>query len=201
MIKLINDDAFRVAIPPVDMIFTDPPFELAGADIARLLSRVDYQHLVLICTMRQALDFYKSADLDFCFDLVVSHISPKKAKSYHYPNMTHSNILYFKRHGVKSAFDRRRVERHDQFGAAGYYPSIFHAPKVDRVYKYQKNQEMLNDVLGAFDVESVCDPFAGSGSTAIAMLESGIKTGVMIERDKSAFELMQGQLSLLQNIE
>lgn len=198
VISIINGDAFNIDISPVDMLFTDPPFELPGAELQRLFSRISFRHLVLICSMHQALEYFKAADgIEFGFDLVVSHITPKKSRSYHQPNMLHSNILYFRKKGVKSAFDRRRVERHDQYGATGYYPSIFHAPKTNLVYQYQKNQSMINDVLGAFDVHSVCDPFAGSGTTGIAMAENGIKDGLLIEKNKDAYIIMRGQLMLL----
>lgn len=79
MIKLIHGDSLKTDIPAVDMIFTDPPFEMSGKDLAGLFDKFDYKHLVLICSMHQALEFVKHADLEFGFDLVVSHISPKKA--------------------------------------------------------------------------------------------------------------------------
>ncbi len=204
MIQLIHGAAEQQRIDSVDMLFTDPPFELSGAKLAELFKHINYRHLVLICSMHQALDFYAHSDgLKFCFDLVVSHITPKKSRNYAQPNMLHSNILYFRKDGEPSAFDRRRVERHDHYNESGasYYPSIFHAPKIDLQYKYQKNQEMINDVLGAFDVSSVCDPFAGSGSTGLAMIEHNITDGVLIERDRAAFELMCKRIKLFSHIQ
>lgn len=202
MIRLIRGDSFASDIPASEMIFTDPPFETDGRKLAELFARIDYRHLVLICSQHQALDFYKhSENITFGFDMIVSHVSPKKSRSYHQPNMLHSNILYFRHNGVGSAFDRRRVERQDVFGADGYYPSIFHAPKTGLNYRYQKNQQMLNALLGAFDVGFVCDPFAGSGSTALAMLENGISDGIMIEKNADAFALMRKQLALFAAVE
>lgn len=60
---------------------------------------------------------------------------------------------------------------------------------------------MLNALLGAFDVGFVCDPFAGSGSTALAMLENGISDGIMIEKNADAFALMRKQLALFAAVE
>ncbi|UDW83991.1 site-specific DNA-methyltransferase [Pasteurella canis] len=199
MIKLINADSAKVELPAVEMIFTDPPFEMSGKELAGLFDKFDYQHLVLICSMHQALEFVKYTDLEFGFDLVISHISPKKSRSYAMPNMLHSNILYFRKRGVKSVFDRRRVQRYDTYSdeKTAYFPSIFHAPKTDLVYKYQKNQNMINDLIGSFDVESILDPFAGSGTTAIACLEHNIKDFCMIEKDKEAFNIMKNQVKTL----
>ncbi|EGP02584.1 hypothetical protein AAUPMG_12731, partial [Pasteurella multocida subsp. multocida str. Anand1_goat] len=172
-------------MPAVDMIFTDPPFEMSGKDLLKVLNNFDYKHLVLICSIHQALDLYKLSDLDFSFQLVISHMTPTKNRSYQQPHIVHSNILYFRKRGVKSVFDRRRVQRYDTYSdeKTAYFPSIFHAPKTDLVYKYQKNQNMINDLIGSFDVESVLDPFAGSGTTLLACLEHKIKHAFMIEKD------------------
>ncbi|HHT7701722.1 DNA methyltransferase [Pasteurella multocida] len=195
MIKLIHGDSSKVDIPAIDMIFTDPPFEMSGKDLLKVLNNFDYKHLVLICSMHQALDLYKLSDLDFAFQLVISHMTPTKNRSYQQPHIVHSNVMYFRKHGVKSAFDRRRVQRYDTYSdeKTAYFPSIFHAPKTDLVYKYQKNQNMVNDLIGSFDVESVLDPFAGSGTTLLACLEHKIKHAFMIEKDKEAFQIMKNQ--------
>ncbi|MFC0996928.1 DNA methyltransferase [Pasteurella multocida] len=195
MIKLIHGDSLKTDVPAVDMIFTDPPFEMSGKDLLKVLNNFDYKHLVLICSMHQALDLYKLSDLDFAFQLVISHMTPTKNRSYQQPHIVHSNVMYFRKHGVKSAFDRRRVQRYDTYSdeKTAYFPSIFHAPKTDLVYKYQKNQNMINDLIGSFDVESVLDPFAGSGTTLLACLEHKIKHAFMIEKDKEAFQIMKNQ--------
>lgn len=199
MIKLINADSTNVELPSVDMIFTDPPFEMSGEDLLKVLNNFDYKHLVLICSMHQALDLYKLSDLDFAFQLVISHMTPTKNKSYQQPHIVHSNVMYFRKRGEKSVFDRRRVQRYDTYSdeKTAYFPSIFHAPKTDLVYKYQKNQNMINDLVGSFDVESVLDLFAGSGTTAIACLEHNIKDFYMIEKDKEAFNIMKNQIKAL----
>ncbi|TYA48461.1 site-specific DNA-methyltransferase [Aggregatibacter actinomycetemcomitans] len=112
--------------------------------------------------------------------------------------MALTTILYFKKPGIKSAFDRRRVQRNDVYSDENnyYFPSIFHAPKTAMTYKYQKNQNMINDLIGSFDVKSLLDPFAGSGTTAYACAEHGIDA-YCIEQDKSAFEIMKNNLRML----
>lgn len=197
MIKIINGDAAENS-GKYDMIFTDPPFEMSGADLHATLSNFDFAHLFLICSMRQLIEFSEASELEFCFDIVISHVTPKKSKSYHQPNYTHSNAAYFKKKGEKSAFDRRQIQRHDYYSdkETHYYPTIFHAPKRDLDYKYQKNQNMVNDLLGAFHVKNVCDPFAGSGTTGVACLEHG-KRCTLIERNKEAFVIMKQKFELL----
>lgn len=197
MIEIINGDAAKNG-GKYDMIFTDAPFEMSGAQLNSVFSGFDYDHLLLIASMHQILEFYKVTNLEFSFDMVVSFVKPKKSRNYAQPNYTHSNIVYFKKKEQKSAFDRRLIERQDYYSdeKTNYYPSIFHAPKRDLSYKYQKNQNMINDLLGAFDVTSVCDPFAGSGTTGIAAIEHGISC-TLIERDNQAFSIMRQKLELL----
>ena len=148
--------------------------------------------------MHQAIVLYKVKDLEFSFDLVVSHITPKNSKNYAMPNMLHSKILYFKKPAIKSAFDRRKVQRNDVYSDENnyYFPSIFHAPKTSLTYKYQKNQNMVNDLIGSFDIKSVLDPFAGSGTTAYACAEHGIDA-YCIEQNKLAFDIMKNNLRML----
>lgn len=205
MITLIKGSALSVNVRPIDMIFTDPPFEMGGKTLFCVLNRFEYNHLLLICSMHQALELYPllQNDFKFGFDLVISHISPKKSRNYAQPNMLHSNVLYFYRKSVKSAFDRRKIDRHDVYSddVSHYYPSIFHAPKHNLVYKYQKNQDVITDLVGSFDVKSILDPFAGSGTTALGCYEHNID-GIMIEQNDEAFEIMKQQckvLSLYQN--
>lgn len=197
MIKLIHDKAENQG-GSFDLIFTDPPFELSGAKVFDALENFEFEHLVLIASMHQIIDFAKVTNLTFCFDMVVSHITPKKSKSYTQPHYLHSNIVYFKKVGIKSAFDRRKVQRCDHYSDSQthYYPSIFHAPKQNLSYKYQKNQLMINDLIGAFNAQTVCDPFAGSGTTGLACLEHG-KQATLIEAGEAPFQLMKKTFDLL----
>lgn len=198
MIRIYHGDAGKLQMPAVDMIFTDPPFEMSGVQLKSILDNFEYQHLLLICSLHQALELYKISDFEFSFDLVISHISPKKSRNYQMPNMLHSNAIYFRKPNIKSVFDRRRVQRYDVYSDedSAYYPSIFHAPKKNLTYKYQKNQNMINDLIGSFDVKSVLDPFAGSGTTAFACAERNIDA-YCIEQNKSAFDIMKNNLQML----
>ena len=197
MIKLINGDAKEHGAS-FDMIFIDPPFEMSGYDLKVILDCYEYDHLVLIASLHQIIDFAKNTDMEFGFDLVISHVTPKKSKSYAQPNYLHSNVAYFKQKGVRSVFDRRRIERQDHYSdkMTHYYPTIFHAPKNNLQYKYQKNQAMIDDLLGAFKVKTVCDMFAGSGTTGVAALTHDMDC-TLIEQDADVFEIMQKTFRLL----
>lgn len=197
MIRIINDDAKNHGAR-FDMVFTDPPFEMSGSDLKAIFDCYDFDHLVLIASLHQIIDFAKQTELEFGFDLVVSHVTPKKSKSYAQPNYLHSNVVYFKRKGVKTAFDRRRVVRQDYYSdtATNYYPSVFHAPKTGMQYKYQKNQAMIDDLLGAFNVKTVCDMFAGSGTTGLAAYEHQ-KDCTLIEQDIDAFKILKTNFQML----
>lgn len=187
----------------IDLIFTDPPFNMSGEKLFNIFNNFQYKHLLLICTMRQCLEFYKkSNELDFCFDLVLDHSVPKKSRSYNTPNILHSCIVYFKKTDEKSAFDRRLIKRCDHYSDDKdnyYYPSIFKAPKIDMKYKYQKNQNMINDLVGSFNVKSVCDPFAGSGTVGLACLEHN-KDCYLFEQDDIAFNILENNLSLFSDV-
>ncbi|MDV7391887.1 hypothetical protein RZS08_11055, partial [Arthrospira platensis SPKY1] len=131
------------------------------------------------------------------FDFVIDGVMPKKSKSLQQPNYTHQTGVYLTAPGVRSAFNRRRRQRSDVFEETGYWPTIFHAPR-DRVaeHGHAKNIDAITDLLGSFDVTDVCDPFAGSGSTALAAFDLGIQFTV-IERDAKTFADMRRTLRFI----
>ena len=193
-ITLIHGDAAdhgRAA----DMILTDPPYEMPGAELARIIGGFDAPHLVLITTMRQLLDFLPRTDWRLNFDFVLDGVAPKKSKSLQQPNYTHQTGVYLTRPNVKSVFGRKLRQRSDVFEANGYWPTIFHAPRTS-AHGYAKNLAAITDLLGSFDVKSVVDPFAGSGTTALAAFELDILC-TTIERDANVFAFLRKNLKFL----
>ena len=174
-ITLINADSATQS-GKADLILTDPPFELPGQRLAEILHRFEAPHLVLITTLRQLLEFMPHSRWQFAFDFVLDGVAPKKSKSRQQPNYTHQTGVYLKLPGVKSAFDRYRRQRSDQFSAAaGYWPTLFHAPRSNlEAHGLAKNQNAITDLLGSFAIQSVIDPFAGSGVVGIAAAELDI---------------------------
>lgn len=180
-----------------DMILTDPPYEMPGAELACILAGYDAPHLVLITTMRQLIDFLPRTDWRLNFDFVLDGVAPKKSKSLQQPNYTHQTGVYLTRPGAKSVFNRKQRQRSDVFEANGYWPTIFHAPRQGiQEHGHRKNPTAITDLLGSFDVKSVVDPFAGSGTTALAAFELGIKVAA-IERDDAAFEQLHAALRFM----
>lgn len=191
MIKLICGDAGEVQPQTSDLIFTDPPFDMDAKALHDRLMRHQFQHLVMICTMRQILDFHKITDLHFCFDFVLDCVQPRTMKSTKNPHRTHVTGVYYRRPNVKSAFDVKNRQRSDVFSHAFYWPSIIRAPR-ERAEEHTlaKNTKAVTDIIGSFDVQSVLDPFAGSGTTGLACLELDIPC-TLIERDAALVEQMR----------
>lgn len=184
-IRLICGDAAQHS-GAADMILTDPPYDMPGGELAAILGRYDAPHLVMLTTMRQLLEFVASAPpWRLAFDFVLDGVAPKKSKSFSVPNYLHQTGVYMTRPGVKSVFDRRRRPRADVFDDTGYWPTILRAPRHAMAeHGMAKSETAITDILGAFAVRSVIDPFAGRGTTALAAVEIGGIDALLIERDQ-----------------
>lgn len=184
--KLICGDAAQHP-QAADLILTDPPYEMPGAALARILNAYTADNLVLITTMRQLMEFMRAGQWELAFDFVLDGVAPKRSRNLQQPNYIHQTGVYLTRNGAKSRFDRKRRQRSDVFEANGYWPTIFYAPRTAMQESgYAKNQAAIGDLLGSFDVQSVCDPFVGSGTTMMAAYEQEIScTG--IEKDPVQF--------------
>lgn len=184
--KLICGDAEKHP-QAVDLILTDPPYEMPGTTLANILNTYDSDHLVLITTMKQFLELMGTGAWELAFDFVIDGVAPKKSRSIRQPNYVHQTGVYLTRNGAKSRFDRKRRQRSDVFEANGYWPTLFYAPRTSMQESgYAKNIDAITDLLGSFDVQSVCDPFLGSGTTLLAAFDLDIScTG--IEKDHEQF--------------
>ncbi len=173
-LKIINTDA-GAQIITCDLLVTDPPFDMDGKQLAHIIDNQKCDHLLLITTMRQLLEFSKASNWELAFDFVLDHVVPKKSKSIHQPNYTHSTCVYMTRNNAKSLFDRKLRERSDTYDGNGYWPTIMRAPR-DKMYEfgYAKNTQALIDVIGCFNVSAIADIFAGNGTTAHAAFELNI---------------------------
>lgn len=181
-ITLIQGDC-RDVDARAGLVFTDPPYEINGKDLHEILSRFGTQHLVMLTTMRQLLQFMAATDLQFGFDFVLDAVVPKKSMSAVQPNYTHQTGVYLYAKGQKSLFDRGRRQRSDCFEHTGYWPTIIRAPRGDlSISGYTKNIDAITDILGSFATDSVLDPFAGSGTTGLAAYDLGLDC-IMIEQD------------------
>lgn len=197
-ITLIHADSGACAPVQAEMICTDPPYDMPGDELASIIARHAARHLLLITTMRQLLEFVRAApQWRLSFDAVLDCVVPKQSKSALQPNYVHQTVCYFVHGRAGSVFSRRRNQRSDVAEGNGYWPTIIRATRQDmgRV-RYGKSVQAMTDLLGAFAVNSVLDPFAGGGSTGIAAMELGIHA-TLIERDDAQFAEMSGYFSFL----
>jgi len=195
-IKLIHGDAAAYN-GAADLIITDPPYDMSGKQLEGILDGIDAKHLVLITTMKQLLEFTSASDWTLSFDFVLDAVMPKKSMSIHQPNFTHQTGVYMTRCGVSSAFDRKRRQRSDTFDNNGYWPTVLRSPRNrNDEHGMAKNLTAWTDLLGSFDVRSVIDPFAGSGTTALAALELGLDC-TLIEIDIENVERIRRSLRFI----
>lgn len=171
MIDIQQGDAEQFSLS-CDLIVTDPPFDMPGRKLSRVFDKIECNHLVLITTMRQLVGLVSCSDWEIGFDFVLDAVVPKKSKSIHQPNYTHSTGAYLARNGAKSTFNRKLRQRSDTFDNNGYWPTVIRAPR-ERLQNHgmAKNEQAITDIIGSFDARHVYDPFAGSGTTGYACLE------------------------------
>jgi hypothetical protein len=199
-IKVIHGDA-RDYTFSADLMLTDPPFDMPGSALADIIKRYDCRHLVLITTMRQLMELYPLLGWELAFDFVLDAVVPKKSRNVQQPNYTHCTGVYLHAPGEKSLYDRKKRQRSDVFEGNGYWPTIFHAPRQLRdEHTLAKNADTLTDILGSFKVESVIDPFAGSGTVGIASLELGISC-ILIEKNKKHCDTMLKKFRFFKGLE
>lgn len=191
-LTVINDDAINHR-QDADMVFIDPMYDMKTNDLIKILDNYDFDHLILMASMRQQMEFFKETDLEFCFDCILDIGSPGKPKGYSMPHYTHRNIVYYRKKEVKSAFNRKLKMRTDVYSNNGYWPTILRAPSNTSTFSYAKNNDAIENILCCFNVSSVIDMFAGSGSTGIASSNLGINC-TLIEKDKDTYELMKSNL-------
>lgn len=193
---LIHGDALDFG-RQADMIMTDPPYDMSGIQLAKIIDQYDCDHMVLLTTMKQLLDFLPRTNWKLSFDFVWDGVMPKKSKNYMQPNYVHQTGVYLTKPGVKSVFDRRRRQRSDVFEANGYWPTILRAPRNQtQEHGHAKNHDAMTDLLGSFNVKSVIDMFGGSGSTAFAAYELDIPITI-IEKDLSTFQALKKNIRFM----
>ena len=133
-ITLINDDANNHSIA-ADMIVTDPPFEMSGQQLHDIISQYNAPNLLLICSLRQLVEFANLTSYKMGFDFVLDLVAPKQSKSQRQPNYIHAQAVYF--YKSKSVFNRKHGERSDVF-TKGYCPTIIRASRE------RNNEHFLN---------------------------------------------------------
>ena len=136
-ITLINDDASNHSLT-ADMIVTDPPFEMTGQQIHEIISKYNAPNLLLICSLRQLIEFANLTNYKMGFDFVLDLVAPKQSKSQRQPNYIHAHAVYF--YKSKSVFNRKHGERSDVF-TKGYCQRMNKQFKI--CYRFLKSQAWL----------------------------------------------------------
>lgn len=179
------------------LIFTDPPFEMNGQILKEVFDNVTCDHLFLIATMKQFIELIQCSEWSLNFDVVLDAVVPKKSKSIHQPNYTHSNGFYLTRNNAKSIFNRKLRQRSDTFDNNGYWPSIIRAPRERlREHGMAKNEQAMVDIIGSFEACSIYDCFAGSGTTGFACIELD-RSCTLTELDPVLVEKMKQEFRFL----
>jgi DNA modification methylase len=178
-IKIINEDAINCN-EQADLIFADPPYEMDGKHLSRIIDNIKSNHLILLTTFKQALEFNINSEFKLNFDFVINSVIPKKTTSIRQPNYTHITCLYMTRGQTKSIFNRKLKQRSDGAHAVGYWSTIIRGAR-DLKNQYGKNEQTITDIVGSFeDVNTIIDPFAGSGVVGNVGIELGINV-ILIE--------------------
>lgn len=195
-IKIICDDAHNQR-HKADLIFTDPPYDMPGAELHQIINNYEANHLLLITTMKQFVDFIRISDWEVAFDLVLDAVMPKKSKSVQMPHFVHQSVIYLKKPKTKSIFNRKLSTRSDTTDGLGYWPTILRAPRerLDELF-FAKNEQAMTDILAAFDCESIIDMFAGTGTNGLAAFACD-KSAILIERDPELAQLIRDKFSFL----
>lgn len=195
-IKINKGDAINFK-ETIDLILTDPPYDLDAKVLSKIINKNKCDHLVLITTMKQLIEFLRVTDWSLSFDFVLDAVMPKKSKSKHTPHYTHQTVVYLTRNGAKSKFNRTLRTRSDTYDGKNYWPTIIRAPRQNtQEHGLAKNQNAITDILGSFDISVVYDPFSGSGTTAIAAWNLDIDCIVTEINDKHA-ELIENKFKFL----
>lgn len=176
--NIICGDSFSPEIQEIlkgmsfDLIFTDPPFEIDGAAIAKLIKPLSNQFVVA----GQGKNYIKlCSELNFCFEHVGIRNQPRGNANWNKPHVLHWNTAFLS-NGGKHCFDRELAQ-------SGYFPSAkpYKVPPLD----YAKPLEWAVDMLSVCNALTMCDPFFGTGTALIAADKLGkIFTGVEIEEQK-----------------
>lgn len=194
-ITIINNDSANCS-GSADIIFTDPPFEMNGDQLNKIINNFNVNHLILITTLSQLIDYLKHSNFELSFDFVLDGVVPKKSKNIHQPNYVHQTGVYLKKPKESSLFNRKLRIRSDTF-SEGYWPTILRAPRENlQESGYAKSLSIFTDILGSFNVNNVIDPFGGTGTTALACEELN-KNCISIEKEKRLCESLVKKLKFL----
>lgn len=157
------------ATKKADIIVTSAPPKIKGKKLASIIDSYKQDHLILLCSMQQFLEFVKYSSFEPVFDFPfdISTASKKISTSKNQLNYIHINAVYMTRNNAESILSRKCSKQN------GAQPQV-HYPTIPTVQRIQT--EAIKEILKFFDVKTVLDIFTGSGVTALACAELEIKS-------------------------
>jgi hypothetical protein len=148
-------------------IFTDPPYEFRTFELEEIFENSGIEHLLLMCTFKQAAYFVENTNFEYCFDLVLNQKLPSSSMNKSVPYYLHKTLAYFRKNDVKTRFNCDNAI--GVFSENGYYPSIIEAAKnTNDSHGQSKNLDGIIKILSGFRADHIIDPFGGGGSTLMA---------------------------------
>jgi DNA modification methylase len=151
-------------IKNIDIVFTDPPYEMSAAAVFDIIKKYA-NHFIVIGTFKQCAELY-NFDIRFHFDFVIDAHIPKSFMNSKQPYYTHQNGIYISA-SKETLFDNNNTKGVRSENA--YWQTIIDAPRSTSIkHGHAKNVQGMRDILSGFTCDTICDPFAGSGSLLLA---------------------------------
>lgn len=162
----------------VDLVFTDPPFEMGASDVRSAIEPFADQFVV----SGHGINYHKLCvlkGLRYHFEIVTQRSKPQSVPNRNGPQILHWNTAFLSK-GSENCFDREL--------ANNYFPSVLGPYKSQLSGDYAKPLQWAIDILKVFHAQTIVDPFLGTGTTLIACEKLG-KTCFGIEINPRLCEL------------
>lgn len=206
-ITIINADCQDVELGQFDVVFTDPPYVLTqggegsgtGMRGKMLTMRAENKGEIVPCdisweqiaTVVERITAPQSKAFVMCNDKHIANCL-QAFSQFNY----HGLFQWIKPNATFTQFGMKDCEymalfykgKAQQFFDMGIKRTLMGYDNPKSEHPTPKPPKMIYDILKACGAKSVCDPFAGSGSTGIACAMLGIPC-VLVEKDPEYYEL------------
>jgi len=154
----------------IDIIFTDPMYNDSPDFFIGSLYCINSNNILLMCTMKQAINLSTNSELKFRFDTVLYFRTPSSSMNKKVPYYNHKNIIYLTKNN-ETIFNCDNAT--GTFSDRGFYPSVIEAKKnTQEVHGMTKPVDALVEILSGYKCKTVIDLFAGSGSILLACVKT-----------------------------
>lgn len=169
-------DAKDAPFAKVDMVLTDPPFEMAANEVSEIIKKFSDTFVVSGCgkNYHQLCTLFK-----YHFEIISIRSKPQSMPHRRSPQILHWCNAFLTNNG-DHCFDR------DLKGS--YFPSVMECKATKG--NYGKPLQWAVDILSACHATTIVDCFAGTGTVLIACEKLG-KTCYTAEKDERLCELIK----------